>query len=453
MDILNEIRDYRNQELIDNKDNSVFYTKVMALEKGENTGKQIYRIIEEYSVGENQSKIRELFYEYDQNVPKLIAILDNNYDIILPVEELVKNDESKKEWEFILKDIQNGIEICKENLEKEALKLGISQKEIEGISEIDLDKKIYFKIKEINKQNKTEKTENKEKTVNIPSEEAKKYGIIGMNTISLNQKVGIHGETLKSGLGIENNPQYADVEEIEWVPAYKTKELGITVPDVPLVPIAKHKNGELETFPESICRPYKGENNEIIEIDGNEDIVTKQKSYCMYEFANGKSLTAKQTTFGRCESSLAYNTTNNDGRVAITTQDKYDGTTQSDTEARQIVDSYQGKEQYNKIRDEANSHLKTEIADRKNADGIEETGHKHLEHNTKITPDTILLFENKEMTVREIAADARFKLSPEGFIEKYYKVIDSLKNLTEDEIYDQIEKEANNDIRNRYESN
>ena len=57
LDILNEIRDLRNQELINQKDNRVFYTTAIALEKGE-TGRQIYRIMEEYSIGENESLVK-----------------------------------------------------------------------------------------------------------------------------------------------------------------------------------------------------------------------------------------------------------------------------------------------------------------------------------------------------------------------------------------------------------
>ena len=75
----------RNNQLKELGDNRVFYTRAMSLQKGENTGKQIYRIIEEYAVGENQSKIRELFYEYDNNTPVLVAILDpEKANIIIP---------------------------------------------------------------------------------------------------------------------------------------------------------------------------------------------------------------------------------------------------------------------------------------------------------------------------------------------------------------------------------
>ena len=74
IDILEEIREFRNNQLKELGDNRVFYTTAISLEKGE-TGQQIYRIMEEYSIGENESLVRELFYKYEEN-PELIAVID-----------------------------------------------------------------------------------------------------------------------------------------------------------------------------------------------------------------------------------------------------------------------------------------------------------------------------------------------------------------------------------------
>lgn len=50
-DILQEIKERRNKELVDKKDNRVFFTVVEPLAKKDNNDKQIYRIMEEYSIG------------------------------------------------------------------------------------------------------------------------------------------------------------------------------------------------------------------------------------------------------------------------------------------------------------------------------------------------------------------------------------------------------------------
>ena len=73
---LNELKKIR-KEIIDNSENEGFmiYYKVEFLGEGENTGKELYRVIEEFSVGENQTEISQYFYEFENEVPKLIAII------------------------------------------------------------------------------------------------------------------------------------------------------------------------------------------------------------------------------------------------------------------------------------------------------------------------------------------------------------------------------------------
>ena len=131
IEILEEIREYRNNQLKELGDNRVFYTRVMSLQKGENTGKKFYRIIEEYAVGENQSKVRELFYEYDNNTPVLVAILDpEKASIIIPSEISSEEEyqvwlneidkEERENWLNELEDIENGIEINITNIKEAA---------------------------------------------------------------------------------------------------------------------------------------------------------------------------------------------------------------------------------------------------------------------------------------------------------------------------------------------
>ena len=126
IEILNEIRDLRNQELVEKKDNRVFYTTIMLLEKG-NTGKQIYRIMEEFSIGENESLVRELFYIY-KDKPELIAVIDpEKYEGIHdPEENEEKTEEEKSEWDLLVKDIEEGRAKADEKIKETALNLGIN---------------------------------------------------------------------------------------------------------------------------------------------------------------------------------------------------------------------------------------------------------------------------------------------------------------------------------------
>ena len=229
VDILNEIRDLRNQELINQKDNRVFYTTAVALEKGE-TGQQIYRIMEEYSIEENESMVRELFYKYEDK-PELIALIDyekfEDNQIHQPNGIEPTTEEEKNHWNLLVKDIEEGRINEQEKIRKQALNLGISEKEIEGLAEIDIDKKVFTKINEINKQNEDNKdkktgnnTENRDEEVpfNISKQNAQRLGIVGMNTMLLNQPIGVHGENLKDELGLADKEQYADVDSIEIIP-------------------------------------------------------------------------------------------------------------------------------------------------------------------------------------------------------------------------------------------
>lgn len=393
LDILNEIRNLRNEELTEQKDNRVFYTTVIALQKG-NTGRQIYRIMEEFSIGENQSLVRELFYVY-KDKPELIAVIDpERYNgIHEPEGKEINTEEEKEEWEILVKDIEEGRAKAEEKIKNQAMKLGISEKEVEGLSEIDVDKKIFARINEINKQNNKDKIyensknkEAKEVPFKLTQQNAKRLGIVGMNSMPLNQKVGVHGESLKGELGLEGKEEYADVDAIEVIPAYKLATLGIKVPNTPFIPVAKHRDGSIEAFPENVCKIYKGENNKVTKIDGQKDEATNEKPSTIMQFeGKNTSLAIKQTSpYGIVEASLAYNTKGNDGRVALTLQDKYDGTDQTDAEARRIVDSHQGKENYRKVIKEGEKHPEGEKFEREDADGDINTA-KHLHLNSIVS--------------------------------------------------------------------
>ena len=409
VDILNEIRDLRNQELINQKDNRVFYTTAVALEKGE-TGQQIYRIMEEYSIEENESMVRELFYKYEDK-PELIALIDyekfEDNQIHQPNGIEPTTEEEKNHWNLLVKDIEEGRINEQEKIRKQALNLGISEKEIEGLAEIDIDKKVFTKINEINKQNEDKKdkktgnnTENRDEEVpfNISKQNAQRLGIVGMNTMLLNQPIGVHGENLKDELGLADKEQYADVDSIEIIPTYKLKALDVKVPDTPFIAVARHRDGSIESFPKDVCEIYKGENNKITNIDGQKDEVTTEKADTIMQF-KGKNTSIEinqKSPYGIVEASLAYNTRDNDGRVGITLQDKYDGTDQNDFDARKIVNQYKGTEHLRKVTKEGKRHPEGEKTEREDADGNTNTAaHLHLE--------SIVNYEGREANFRILA--------------------------------------------------
>ena len=478
-DILQEIKERRNQELVDKKDNRVFFTVVEPLAKKDNNDKQIYRIMEEYSIGENQSQVRELFYEYKEN-PELIAMIDPEVndklnkidpeaisklnsglsDEIVPVGDPNESKEKQETWMKTLENINYGREKNKEKLIEQAKKLGIEEKEIKGIAEIDLKKKVFEKIDELNENEKSKEEEKEEKNQNEPTEiskeEGERYGIIGMNSIPLNQRVGVHGETLKSELGL-NSKEYSDVVELELIPSYKMSQIDGKVYDVPFMPVGKKSNGEIIKFPESVASPYKGSNNEVTTLDGKYDSVKKENSNCIINFKNGNKKTSlvidQKSPYGIVDASIAYNTRDNDGRVALDLKNKYDGISQQDTQTQEILDSHNGTYNANKIINEVREHPSEEIKNGElsidEADGNEETGHVHPSKETEMTPDTILKYDGKEMTVEEIASLPRFRLSSEEFIEKYKENISSEKeqNYDEEQVFDEIEEEVNEEYR------
>ena len=478
-EILQEIKESRNQELVDKKDNRVFFTVVEPLIKKDKNDQQIYRIMEEYSIGENQSQVRELFYEYKEK-PELVAMIDPEVndklnkidpeaisklnsglsDEIVPIGDPNESKEKKEAWMKTLENIKYGREKNQEKLIEQTKKLGIDEKEIEGIAEIDLKKKVFEKINELNENEKSEKEEKEEKNQNEPTEiskeEGERYGIIGMNSIPLNQRVGVHGETLKSELGL-NSKEYSDVVELELIPSYKMSQIDGKVYDVPFMPVGKKSNGEVIKFPESVVSPYKGSNNEVTTLDGKDDSVRQENSNCIINFNNGSKNTSlvidQKSQYGIVDASLAYNTRDNDGRVALDLQNKYDGTSLQDTETQEILDSHNGTYNAEKIINEVREHPSEEIKNGEltidEADGNEETGHVHPSKETEMTPDTILKYDGKEMTVEEIASLPRFRLSSEEFIEKYKENISSEKeqNYDEEQVYDEIEEEVNEEYR------
>lgn len=361
------IREYRNEELRENGDNSVFYTYVMLLEKG-NTGIPIYRVMEHCSVGENQSVVRELFYIYEEQ-PELIAVIDaskyNTDAICLPEGAKLESEEQKEKWEQIAVDIQIGREKAREKIIDTAKEQGIHDKNnFEDKSEIEIDEMVFEKINKTNKLNHKDKKNKEEDDSSKPpftlsKETAQRLGIIGFNTLLLNQKVR-ENRTLKKELGLDNKAQYADVDAIELIPSYKLRMLGEKVPDTPFVAVARHNDGSVEAFPEKICKIYKGENDRVTKTDGNKNEVSTEKADTIIQFMKDEKPTTaiaiNQTSLlGRVEGAIAYRTRDNDGWVGNTLQNnKYKGTTEMETEAKEFTDGHKGENYFSKVADTQN---------------------------------------------------------------------------------------------------
>ena len=357
IEILDEIRNSRNEDLIRERDNRVFFTVAMKLERGSNSGKKIYRIIEEYSIGDNKSQedfsngeirsqIRELFYEYKTN-PELIAMRDleknNGSTDILPVGNYYT--EESEEWNDVLKDIVEGVDYRREKVREKARNIGIENASVDDIDrEIDLYKMIEDKIKDDNNKGiSKEKNMNTKDAQTISVERAQRSGIIGMNSISLDQRVGLHGETLRKELGLDSK-EYNNIDYIEIVPTYKVaKAGGIVYRDTPFVPVGRNsRTGGLVIFPENICSPYRAENTVVTGVEGKHDNIKQKRTNCLISF-NGKSLMIGQKEYGIVDVSLSYPTKDNAGNIAYNLQSKVeDGTHEQDRESLEVINTYQG---------------------------------------------------------------------------------------------------------------
>ena len=140
----------------------------------------------------------------------------------------------------------------------------------------------------------------------------------------------------------------------------------------------------------------------------------------------------------------------NDGNVMQSVQDERDGTKRKDAEVRALFNAHKGEYQIDKMHDEVKGHIKAGCNDleKDEVDGNLSTGHQHSTDDLVITPDTVLIYNGKEMTISDIAAEPRFKLSAEEFIDKYNKVLKNNGNIQQEDIYDEIEEQVNEDIRN-----
>ena len=448
-DKLNELKQLR-KSIYDNPENNngvMIYNKVEFLGEGENTGKELYRVLEEYSVGENRTELKEFFYEYENGLLKLIAVRnEKTLGDIIPIEYPGEEGPEKENWDAELLDIEQCLEEKEKELKELAKELGIDEKEINSLSEIELEQKIEENQDEQEKQNE-------DKTQKISDKEAEKIGIKGngMNSAKMDTQIDTKGNTLGKELGLE------EYDSILVVHSYKLAELNDAEGkkgknnNINFALVGKKKDGTLEIIPETKLRQYRGANREVTEINSREEVEVKNEE-CIFEVPNSNKRIAinQKDPYGIPEIYYGKTDKENEGNVMQSVQDERDGTQRKDVEVRALFNSNKGEYQIDKMHDEVKGHIKAGCndIDKDEVDGDPTTGHLHNTEDMVITPDTVLIYEGKELSIREIAAESRFKISAEEFIEKYNKIKEKNKDIEQDDIYNEIEEDVNEEIRN-----
>ena len=424
-DKLNELKQLRKSIYDDPKNNVgvMIFNKVEFLGEGENTGKELYRVIEEYSVGENRTELREFFYEFENDMPILIGFRnEQTLGDIIPTEYPGEEGPEKENWDAELLDIEQCLEEKEKELKELAKELGIDEKEINSLSEIELEQKIEENQDEQEKQNE-------DKTQKISDKEAEKIGIKGngMNSAKMDTQIDTRGNTLGKELGLE------EYDSILVVHSYKLAELNDAEGkkgknnNINFALIGKKKDGTLERIPETKLRQYRGANREVTEINSREEVEVKNEE-CIFEVPNSNKRIAidQKDPYGIPEIYYGKTDKENEGNVMQSVQDERDGTQRKDVEVRALFNSNKGEYQIDKMHDEVKGHIKAGCndIDKDEVDGNPTTGHQHNIDDKVITPDTVLIYNGKEMPISAIAAEPRFKLSAEEFIEKYNKILE-----------------------------
>ena len=448
-DKLNELKQLRKSIYDDPKNNVgvMIFNKVEFLGEGENTGKELYRVIEEYSVGENRTELREFFYEFENDMPILIGFRnEQTLGDIIPTEYPGEEGPEKENWDAELLDIEQCLEEKEKELKELAKELGIDEKEINSLSEIELEQKIEENQDEQEKQNE-------DKTQKISDKEAEKIGIKGngMNSAKMDTQIDTRGNTLGKELGLE------EYDSILVVHSYKLAELNDAEGkkgknnNINFALVGKKKDGTLERIPETKLRQYRGANREVTEINSREEVEVKNEE-CIFEVPNSNKRIAidQKDPYGIPEIYYGKTDKENEGNVMQSVQDERDGTQRKDVEVRALFNSNKGEYQIDKMHDEVKGHIKSGCndIDKDEVDGNPTTGHQHNVDDKVITPDTVLIYNGKEMPISAIAAEPRFKLSAEEFIEKYNKILEHNGDIEQEEIYDEIEEQVNEETRN-----
>ncbi len=401
-----KLKELRKNE-IDNSNNKgvLIFNKVEFLGEGENSGKALYRVLEEYSVGENLTEQKEFFYEFENDEPKLIAIRNpETFGDIIPVDYPGEEGPDKEKWENELLDIEQCLEEKEKELKAIAKELGISEEDINNLSEIDLEQKIADKELE----NQEEQEQNEDEPQKISEKEAEKVGIKGngMNSVKMNTQVDSKGNTLGKELGLE------EYDSILVVHSYKLAKLNDAegnkgkVNQMSFGLVGKKKDGTLEIIPETKLRQYRGENRETTKINDKNNIEVNRED-CIFEVpgSNKRLAINQEDPYGIPEIYYGKSDKQNEGNVMQSLQDERDGTQRKDVEVRALFNANKGEYQIDKMHDEEKKHMekdckKVEIYE---LDGNKNTGHIHYDTGSQEQQNAIEEIMEKGKVSKEYA--------------------------------------------------
>lgn len=412
LDILKDIQSFRNEQIKESKSTNIFVTEVQLIGTGENSGKKIYRLLEDvYTEDKNGNEIvevNELFYQYDEK-PKLIG-----KKIQETGEIVVFGNGSFDELSAQRDEIDKCLKEREEQFRAIAKEIGFSKEEIESLSEIELEHKIAEmginrekdedEQQNEEEQNRDEKEDREEDARQISKRQV--YSIGSMNEISLDAPIDTKGNTLGKELGLK---EYAKIMVVH---SYKLDDLTDSQGNkgkrekIKFGFIAQKRDGTFETIPLDKISMYRGENRDVTTISDDEEdkkVETRNDEYIFNTPKSNKKLVIRQSEpYGIPEVYLAQTTRDNDGMVGQEMQDRYDGTKSTNVEVREKFNPNKGRNQIDNMRDEAEGH--EEVKDReeceeeeiKDIDGDRDTAnHLHLK--------SIINFEGMEAQFDKLA--------------------------------------------------
>ena len=272
-----------------------------------------------------------------------------------------------------------------------------------------------------------------------------------MNSAKTNVAIDTKGNTLGKELELE------EYESVLVVHSYKLAELensegkkGNVIP-APYSLVGRKKDGTLEVIPKTKLEYDRRSNREVVEINDKENVEVKNEE-CIFKVPNSNKRIAinQNDPYGIPEIYYGKIDKENEGNVMQSVQDERDGTQKKDVEVRALFNSNKGEYQIDKMHDEVESHIKAGCKDlgKEEVDGDISTGHRHAKEELVITPDTVLIYEGKEMKISEIAAGSRFKLSVKAFCDLFNEIVRNNGKISQDDILNKIEDRVNNDVTN-----
>ena len=425
---LNTLKQIRRAEYEKNKNiGAMIYNKVEFLGEGENTGKELFRVVEQYSVGENQTEIRELFYEFENDVPKLIAVRNNEtLGEIMPTSYPGEEGPEKDAWDAELLDIEQCLEEREKELKAIAKKLGISQDEINSLSEIELKQKIEDKELE-NQEEKTDE-QGEDEPQKITEKEAEEVGIKGngMNSAKMGVPIDTKGNTLGKELNMEEYDSIIVVHSYKLAQLKDSEGKSGSVNNISFALVGKKKDGTLEVIPQTKLRQYRGANKTVTEINNRDDVEIKNAD-CIFEVPNSnKRITIEQKDpYGVPEIYYGESDKKNEENVVINVQDERDGTQKQDVEIRAILNSNQGEYKIDNIRNKVEEHTEKGCDDIQldELDNNQNTGHIHYDPESQEQQNAIEEIVQQGKVSREYAEVL--------FINELEKLEDGENNINE----------------------